>query len=806
MSRLRENVRTQVFCAHCGQTCSSKTFYAEGAGSEKKYFCCFGCKTVYELLAENDLGEYYSCDVTPGTSQKNRSQQKYDILNRDDVKKNFLLFANGDVMHVCFTLPQIHCSSCIWLLENLHRLHKGVLDSRVDFSKKEIVIAVNSELLSVKEIAELLDAAGYQPYISLEQENNIAQPNIKNNRILKIGVAGFCFGNIMLFSFPEYFAGGEINESKLNVLFHYLSLLFSLLVLLYAATEFFVSAVAGLRNRFLNIDAPIALAIIFTFLRSLYAVFIEAENGYFDSMSGIVFFMLIGRYLQDKTYRYLSFERSYKSYFPLSSAKVQDGIETQVTLQEIKPGDKIRIRNAELIPTDSILINGDALIDYSFVTGESKPVRKQAHEILFAGGRQIGALIDVQAVKEVSQSYLTELWNRFEMKGEVSNRDTLIQKISRYFSIIVLSLASLAAIYWLVSDKSRAFDAFITPLIVACPCALLLSSTFANAGAIAKLGRVGVYIKNANVFDKLAGITTIIFDKTGTITDAQNFEVEFSGSELTEELKQEIASITNHSQHPYSKAITKYLCCDVLFDVKDVVEKPGLGIGGYVKDKIVLIGAAKYVGANKEVSAGSYVSVDGKVKGYFTFKTKFPTRIKDVIRSLQQKYKIFLLSGDSDGEKQKLDSLFGLQAQEYQATPFRKIDFVKEKQQHGEKVMMVGDGLNDAGALLKSEVGVAVSADANYFSPASDIIIRREHISGLDKILLYSKWVRNIIFASLIFSIVYNGIGLYFALQGELSPMIAAVLMPASTISILIITSGGTALFSKKLPGKLTIS
>ena len=277
-------------------------------------------------------------------------------------------------------------------------------------------------------------------------------------------------------------------------------------VFFYCSTEFFVQAWKGIKHKFLNIDAPIALAIFITFGRSLYEVLSHTGPGYFDSMSGIVFFMLIGRYFQNRTYQSISFDRDFKSYFPLGVSVINtDGIEKQISVSELKVGDRIKIHNDEIVPADAILFFGKATIDYSFVTGESLPIEKSIGEIVYAGGKQTSGAIELEVVKEVSQSYLTQLWNNDafkENKEEV--KVSFIHRISRYFTYALFSIAISAAIYWSINDSSKIWGAVTAVLIVACPCALLLSATFTNGNMIRILNKYKLYVKNkreTKVFD-----------------------------------------------------------------------------------------------------------------------------------------------------------------------------------------------------------------------------------------------------------------------------------------------------------------
>lgn len=788
MALLKEN-KTALTCYHCGEDCKEEVFYVA-----EKPFCCFGCKTVYEILHENDLCTYYDIQESPGKNQKHRAEApKYDILDRPDIRSRFVTFEDERQYHVRFYLPHVHCSSCIWLLENLHALHAGIVQARVDFRRREIYLIAEKGLISLRDIAGLLDSIGYEPYLSLQDTEKKENKNIDRGRLIRIAVAGFCFGNIMMFSAPEYLARGVLGDPGLQQLFQYLSLLFSLPVFFYAADEFYISAWKSLRKRFLNIDAPIALAIIITFARSLYSVFVDGSGGYFDSMSGIVFFMLVGRYFQDKTYRMVSFNRDYKSYFPLSAAVVKDGVEVQVPISELKTGDVYTVRNNELIPADSILLLGRAQIDYSFVTGESDPLEKGIGELIYAGGRQKGSHLQLKVIKEVSQSYLTQLWNKSGESETVDEEgNSFVQVLSKYFAFIVLVLSLIAFIFWLFVDPTKALDALITPMIIACPCALLLSATFTNGNAIAWLGRAGLYLKNAHVLEKLTTINAVVFDKTGTIAQSKHAEVEYRGRAFTEKEMDAVFTLTNESSHPYSRAIALWCGKRNQLRVNHYKEVPGVGIEGDIDGMSIFIG-------RKDSTTGTHVYINNERLGVFYFHASIFEGIEGLMKRLQVRIPVYLLSGDSDKDKEMISAHIPVEHQTYHCKPEDKRRFIENLQLTGAKVMMVGDGLNDAGALMQSDVGVAVTADINSFTPASDVVIDARKIGHADDLIRYGVYAKKVIWGSFILSILYNIGGLYFALRGELEPVIAAILMPLSTISIVLFTTGLTTWYARRL-------
>ncbi|HEX5154866.1 MAG TPA: heavy metal translocating P-type ATPase metal-binding domain-containing protein [Parafilimonas sp.] len=790
--------KNAIACYHCGEDCSSTPVIGDD-----KNFCCEGCKMVYSILNKNGMCDYYTISQNPGNSQKIKVRtDKFAFLDDEKISAPLLNYKDAHQTFITFYVPHIHCSSCLWLLENLHKLNKAVVSSKVNFSRKEVDVIFNHEETNLRKVAELLVSIGYEPYISFSDMHN-AKPRIDKSKIFKLGVAGFCFGNVMLLSFPEYF-GVNPTEYGLVLLFRILNVLLSLPVFFYSASEFYISAWKGLKHGFLNIDAPIVLAVAVTFGRSLYEVFTNTGGGYFDSMTGIVFFMLIGRILQDKTYQQLSFERDYTSYFPIAVTRVKNDAQQSVALPDIRLDDTLLIHNEELAPADGILTKGKALIDYSFVTGESIPVVKEMGEIVYAGGKQVGGNIELLVIKEVAQSYLTKLWNRDEMNANRrENERSFVHLLSRYFTWVVFAIAALAALYWGVYDTSKIWPAVTAVLIIACPCALLLSNTFTNGNILRQLGRNHLYLRNAQAIEEIGKIDTIVFDKTGTLTDSSNHLIKYDGDAIDDDIKQKIASLAAQSNHAISRAVAGY------FDVKNTLPVTGFqsftgkGISGKIGNDNIKLGSAEFVrnsNVNDEASS-AWVSVNNKLLGRFFFKNQYRNDLSRLIIQLKSKFRMAVLSGDNDGEKNYLNQLFGSDntAILFNQTPGDKLNFIKQLQHEGHKVMMIGDGLNDAGALKQADAGIAITDSTNNFTPASDGIIEADKLPLLYRFIRLCKMNKTIVIGSFIISVIYNIVGISFAVQGALSPMIAAILMPASSLSILLVTFGSSSIAAKYL-------
>ncbi len=789
-------------CIHCGNSCGKSPVIFDG-----NPFCCSGCSTVYQILHTGQLKQYYRIEPMAGihiADEKRPASETYAFLDLDQFKAKILNFSEGGISKVSFFIPEIHCASCIWLLENLHSLNKGIIQSFVNFPKKEINVTFNENEISLRQLVDLLVSIHYIPEINQHSIDKTSTIQSDKKLFIKIGVAAFSFMNAMIYHFPQYLPGHEFLETDIKRMFGWLSVLLAIPVLTYSASDYFLTAYKSLKKKMISIDLPIALGLITLFTQSLVEILSGKGIGYIDSLTGLVFFMLVGRWYQGKTYQALSFERDYKTYFPLAVTKITDRGNVTIPLEDLKSGDQILVRNQEIVPADSILKSLTANIDYSFVTGESIPVTKRAGDFVFAGGRQIGSAIELTIEKEVQQSYLTQLWNQTENPLTADNKlNTIINRVSQYFTVIVVLIAISSAIFWYFNKPEVALFAFTSVLIIACPCALALTVPFTFGSTMRQFGRRGFYLKNTTVIEHLYKIDTVVFDKTGTITNAQSSDIRFIGNELTAEQLLMIKSLAFHSSHPLSKTIFNSIESNEILEVDGFQEIPSLGISGLVEGIRINMGSRYFVtgemSKDENLNTEVWIYYKDAVAGHFQLENEYRPGLHELIQKLGKTYKLHLLTGDNDAEKANLIQYFGNENNlHFNQSPTDKLNYIRNLQKEGRKVLMIGDGLNDAGALNESNVGIVIADNVFNFSPACDAILQSKQFNKLEQFIQFTHQSMTIVKASFMISFLYNLVGLSFAVQGNLTPIVAAILMPISSVSVVAFASFSVHLSAKQ--------
>ncbi|WP_185854994.1 heavy metal translocating P-type ATPase [Blattabacterium cuenoti] len=733
-----------------------------------------------------------------------KKTENFDFLDDEKIEEKIIDFKDKNITFVRFFIPSIYCSSCISVLENLSNHHKYILESTVDFSNKKVGIIFKNKNLKLSELAVFLEKIGYKPSINSESIEDNQEKIFDRKLIGKLAISFFCFGNIMLLAIPEYVGAYEdVWFLENRYFFRYLMGILSFPVVLFSLMDHVKYALLGLKKHIFNMDIPITIGIVVLFLWSCYEVFLDLGSGYFDSLAGFSFFLLLSRMFQIHTHRrILSFDKNYKSFYPIYVSRICNNKEEKILLSSLKKGDLIAIRNEEIIPADSILIKGIASLDNSFITGESHLINKKIGERIYAGSKQKGEIIYLKIIKNIDQSYLSLLWNKKKFHHKkLLHLNSISNRFSQYFTPIILMISIITGIYWSFINVSKVFQTIFSVLIITCPCALVLSSPLIFGNIIRFFSKKGFYVKDVFTMERISTIQTLIFDKTGTLTDPNKEKVFFIGKKLRHKEKKIIASLLRNSNHPLSKKIFTELSIKEYYSINNFHEIIGQGMQGVIQNVSVKIGSPKYLGITinnwKETTVA--VSINEKFFGYFLFRNFYRKGIKEIFKNLK-KYEIVILSGDNNElEKKYLESILPKSSKIFfNQSPEEKFNYVKKIQRNGKQVMMIGDGINDYAALNQSEVGVAISENPSNFFPSCDAFIQSNYLDKIFLFLKISKIATRLVIVNFMISLFYNGIGIIFAVTGHLKPFIAAILMPLSSLSVIIFSILSTWMVSRR--------
>ena len=773
-----------VRCGHCGDDCS-RDAVVTAAGT----FCCAGCATVFELIARHGLEHFYVCDVEPGRSQKAAGRldpDRFAVLDDPAIAARFVLRATTSP-RATFTVPAMHCASCLWLLEQLWRFDEGVGRSEVDIAARTVRIDFDPARISVRAIASRLGSLGYEPLLA--GESTVApQPARRRTLYLKIGVAGFAFGNVMLFSVPRYLNGAPL-DAGFTTLFGTLNLAFSIPVLLFSAADYFQNAWRSVRARAMSLDVPIAIGLLALFFRSSADILLGVGEGFFDSFAGLTFFLLIGRLFQQMAYERIEFDRTVRSFLPLSVRVVNDGGHRLARIDTLQPGDVVSLRASEVVPSDATLIDDTAHLDYAFVTGESRPVHVRQGEPVHAGGRVVGTSVRLRIERPVSQSELARLWaNPAFSASRARSLPAVLARFGLWFTIVALALAAFGAVAWW-PDWRMSLSVATAVLIIACPCAFTLSAPIALGTTMGVLGRAGCYLKDPGVALELGRIDTVVFDKTGTLTTSAP-ETEPVSEGLSSDDWRLVRRLAVESTHPISRAIQQIDRASAA----DVNEVSGRGLVGWIDGHRVAIGSASFIASETgrslpEAAGATWAAVDDRVPGWIRTRAAVRPGMDAAVRALSAQYDTRLLSGDHDGDRDRWSPVFDGRVT-FRQLPEDKLATVKDLQARGKHVLVIGDGLNDAGALAAADVGLAVTDDTACLVPACDAVISGSRLAHLPELLSYASRARRAIATCFGVSIAYNALGLWLALTGQLTPLATAILMPVSSLTIVALSAG----------------
>lgn len=728
-------------------------------------FCCTGCATAHALVQGD-------AQIGPSATLV----QKYAHLEAAQQAEGYVQYnsthAQWDVQ-----LPNIHCTSCLILLEKMNTWLPGIWDVRVQFSAKTATVSFNPERVPISMVAAWLDFVGYPPSLTTKERQ-------QRSEITRLGVAGFAMGNAMMSAFPEYFGLDQEGFAALLFFFRYSTAFFATLSLIYSGKSYLQGAYKAVRTAQWSLDIPIALGMLALWFWSAYLLLLGHNGGYFDSLSGLIFFLLLGKWLQGRTYGALSFERTVSDFLPI--AVFSEDHQAFVRLEQLTRNTCIQVPREGIVPANAELLE-PATVDYSFITGESDPQQLNPGDTVLLGAKNLGHTLRAKVTEAPQTKNLEQLWreDHLEQTGWVSPR------ITATFTLSVLLLALGGGAAWFFIAPHRVLEIAVSVLIIACPCALSLAAPFAFGTASAVLAKQGLFLKSGKSVAHLADTSEIFWDKTGTLTPSRN-KGHYS---LQPQEKDDLALLRaglSRSSHPMSRAMLASLPTGPHLSINDWVETVGAGISfSAAPDLQFRIGSGAWLGLPL---GPTYVVKNEKVIGKFEPGLNYRTHMEPVFSALVNLgLRHTLVSGDRPRTlPQEWEGYFAERTY-FEHDPKQKMELV----QLSSHTLYIGDGLNDLEAIAAAHLGLAIVEETLGYFPQSDGVLYASALPQLPNMVRYARRMRSLVRLAYALSLLYNIVGLSFALMGALSPVVAAVLMPLSSVSVVLFSAIGAHLLKK---------
>lgn len=799
------HINEQVLCTHCLQPCDDEVI-----SDKQGQFCCHGCQTAFQLINAQGLCDYYEI-AERRQSLKGRTNDalvsQYQQLDDETIARKLGLFIQASGQSVFkFYCPEINCASCIYLLNQLPELANGVVMSRTSFTDRTVTVWYKSAAIKLSEIAVIMAKIGYAPAINAlsasHDGDHKERMQVPSRQLLgRLVIAGFVAGNTMMLSFPAYLGLDEALAQEFDWLFKTLSVILSLPLMFYCAKPWFSNSWRDIKNGRLHVDVPIAIGILALFSRSMFDILSGTGTGFLDSLAGLVFLLLIGTWLQNRYMEGLSVAQKFETYLPLTTTILnQDGVAQVKLVSELETGQTISLKAGETLPADLLIDSSDqAYIDNAFLTGEAELQVAKVGQSALAGARLASGTISGKVVAKPSESYLTSLWNASLADIENKEQDSSFTALFvRYFTLITLTLATAAWFYWGTDNLPMAWQSFTAVLMVACPCALTLALPFASSEAAQALAKAGLFVKDAKIIERLAHIKQIAFDKTGTLTEPQQirwFDQTDTETRPDYSVIGLILAASRASTHPLLQAIgDKFEYTKFSVELSNVINHQGKGMTFEADGKRYKIGSIAFVGhqINQDLQQQSIVCISENetLIGYFLIGQTMKRGIKSMLNDLIASYKVNILTGDHLAGAEMIAASTqgtGINISANQK-PSDKLNFIKSCQAQSMPVMMVGDGINDGPAMRTANVGLAIVPRGKYFHPTADALTLSDQLAALPNWLKFSRQTLQMVRVGLAISLIYNALAYYWAITGFLTPVVAALFMPLSSLSVVAIT------------------
>jgi Cu2+-exporting ATPase len=792
-------------CAHCGLPVPPGLLDA----TTNEQFCCRGCRAVRAAIESCGLGSYYRLKADDAlAAPANPSGRAYaDFDDNAFLDRHAPRLAEG-MRFTELYLEGVHCSACVWLLEKLPRVVPGLLEARLDLRRAILRVTWDPRNVALSAIARTLDGFGYTPHAGRDIEARAARQREDRRFLIRIGVAGAGAGNAMLLAFALY--GGFLHgmQSEFTRLFRWTSMLIGLVVLFWPGSLFFRGAWAALRTRSAHLDLPIAIGLAAGAVAGTVNTVLDRGEIYFDSLTGLVFLLLVGRFVQHRLERRAA--DAVETLFTLTPgvARVRDGDTIrEVPIDALVPGQIAEVRPGESFPADGTVCEGDSLVNLGLLTGESRPLPVGMGDKVFSGAFNVSRVL---AVHITATGRATRVGKLLALIEESSRRKApvvrLADRIAGWFTVASIGVSALTLATWLFIDAHRAVDHAVALLIVSCPCGLGLATPFAVSVALGRAARDRILIKGGAVLEKLAGKTascTLFLDKTGTLTDERLSVVAWrqDPAQAHPQLRDWVAALETQSSHPVAQALSSEAVGSDHNPLLTAAHEAG--IEGTVDGHTLLVGASHFVRervgdapmwaeeALQDFAARQCtpvaIALDGRLAAVAGLGGGIRADAKRTIEEFQRRgLRVEILSGDEPATVVAVGTALGLSPEHCHGglCPEDKVKAVERARRDG-SVFMVGDGVNDAAALSVASVGIAVHGGAEASLAASDVYLGRHGIAALVDLFDGARRTLTVIRRCLQVSLGYNAVAATLAVTGVINALQAAVLMPVASFTVL---------------------
>ncbi|MBP6442391.1 MAG: heavy metal translocating P-type ATPase [Gemmatimonadales bacterium] len=783
-------------CTHCGLAVPPALLTSDGAAS----FCCSGCETAYGIVQQSGLGQYYAFRERRETAVQSSGHSFEEFDHPAFAELYVQATADGRAITELY-LEGVHCASCVWLVERVPLLLPGVVRAELDVRRALARIEWDPQQLPLSQVARTLDQLGYTPHPFRGVARDAMRRREDRAMLTRIGVAGAIAGNVMLPALALYSGEFAGMEAAYEGLFRWVSLGLTIPAMLFPGRVFFTGALAALRTRRLHMDLPIALALGAGFVRGAINTVADSGPIYFDGVTILIFALLTGRFLQQRGQRAAADAAELLYSLSPDSARVvtEDGSERTMPAAALLPGMSVRVRAGESFPADGTIIDGTTSVNAALLTGESRPVTAATGDVVHAGTLNVAAPVTVRIEEAGATSRLARLLRQVE---ESSARRApvvaMADRMAGIFVAVVLALAVVTFALWVGRDDVAAWDNAIALLIVTCPCALALATPLAVTVAVGRAARAGIYIKGGDALEQLSRPGHLVLDKTGTVTEGRTALVAWHGDPSVQAM---VLALEAGSSHPLADGFRRAWPDLQPPSAESVTHVIGGGIRGVVDGRDVLVGSPRFVMTEAEggdlllatlrgrALTPVLVAVDGVVVAAAGLGDRVRDGAAEALGALRRRgWRTTLLSGDDPAVAAEVGAALGFAADEAigGATPEEKLARITAWRAEGGTVVMVGDGVNDAAAIAAAHVGIGVHGGAEACLATADVYLTSPGLAPLVGLMTGAERTIHVIRRNMVWALMYNLAGVVLAMSGTISPLIAAIMMPASSLTVVL--------------------